>query len=82
MSEKPKCFGDYSDSYSTQAERSCHDCPDNEMCVPKTHDARVRGMKQDQNKPRYSLLPLGIIYQIIAVLEFGARRYEVDNWQH
>lgn len=40
------------------------------------------GVKADKGKPRASLLPLGILYQVIAVLEFGARRYAVDNWQH
>lgn len=40
------------------------------------------GEKNDKQKPRPSLLPLGILYQVIAVLEFGAKKYAVDNWQH
>lgn len=37
--------------------------------------------KKDENKPRWSLLPAGTIRQVINVLEFGARKYQVDNWQ-
>lgn len=40
------------------------------------------GTKDDKGKPRWSLLPLGIISQVIAVLEFGANRYSVGNWAH
>jgi hypothetical protein len=40
------------------------------------------GTKLDQNKPRWSLLPSGTIIQVIRVLEYGAEKYAVDNWQH
>ena len=40
------------------------------------------GRKDDSNKPRYSLLPMGTINQVVRVLEYGASdKYEVDNWQ-
>lgn len=39
------------------------------------------GQKHDQNKPRYSLLPSATLNHVIAVLEFGADKYGVDNWQ-
>lgn len=39
------------------------------------------GRKDDSNKPRYSLLPTGTINQVVQVLEHGAIKYEVDNWQ-
>ena len=40
------------------------------------------GRKYDNNKPRYSLLPMGTINQVVQVLEYGASdKYEVDNWQ-
>ena len=38
------------------------------------------GKKHDANKPRFSLLP-SQIWQVIDVLEFGAKKYGVDNWQ-
>lgn len=38
------------------------------------------GKKHDNNKPRFSLLP-SQIWQVIDVLEFGAKRYGIDNWQ-
>ena len=40
------------------------------------------GRKTDTNKPRWSLLPAGVISQVIKVLEFGALKYQVDNWKH
>lgn len=39
------------------------------------------GRKDDSNKPRYSLLPMGTINQVVQVLEHGANKYEVGNWQ-
>lgn len=39
------------------------------------------GRKHDSNKPRYSLLPTGTVNQVIQVLEYGAVKYEIDNWQ-
>lgn len=41
-----------------------------------------KGTKNDKGKPRWSLLPTGTIDVVVAVLEFGATRYQVDNWQH
>jgi hypothetical protein len=42
----------------------------------------MSGMKFDNAKPRWSLLPSGTVQQIIAVLEFGAAKYKENNWQH
>lgn len=39
------------------------------------------GVKHDANKPRWSLLPMGSVAQIVQVMEFGARKYAPDNWQ-
>jgi hypothetical protein len=42
----------------------------------------TQGMKFDNAKHRWSLLPSGTVQQIIAVLEFGAAKYKENNWQH
>ncbi|MFB6349460.1 dATP/dGTP diphosphohydrolase domain-containing protein [Moraxella sp. ZJ142] len=39
------------------------------------------GQKYDHGKPRFSLLPMAALWQVIAVLEFGAAKYGADNWQ-
>lgn len=39
------------------------------------------GRKDDSNKPRWSLLPTGTVGQIVEVLEIGAVKYDIDNWQ-
>ncbi|MDO9235973.1 MAG: DUF5664 domain-containing protein [Aquabacterium sp.] len=39
------------------------------------------GKKHDTDKPRWSLLPLGTVAQIVKVLEFGATKYSPDNWK-
>lgn len=42
---------------------------------------QLKGMKYDNDKPRHSLLPKGTVNAVIDVLEFGAKKYEVNNWQ-
>lgn len=42
---------------------------------------RQAGLKLDNGKPRHSLIPKGSISSVIAVLEFGAKKYEANNWQ-
>jgi len=37
--------------------------------------------KADAGKPRWSLIPVGALRQILAVLEFGARKYEPRSWR-
>ena len=44
-------------------------------------EAPVTGVKYDSAKPRFSLLPLKQVWDIVAVLEFGAKKYAPDNWQ-
>ena len=39
-----------------------------------------KGTKNDAGKPRMSLLPHLALVEIIAVLEYGAKKYRVDNW--
>jgi hypothetical protein len=40
------------------------------------------GVKYDAGKPRWSLLPDGVISDVVRVLEFGATRYGENNWKH
>ena len=39
------------------------------------------GMKFDQDKLRYDLLPKGTIQEVIRVLMFGSKKYADNNWQ-
>jgi hypothetical protein len=39
------------------------------------------GIKHDTTKPRFTLLPWASVRHVVDVLEFGARKYAVDNWQ-
>lgn len=39
------------------------------------------GVKHDQAKPRYSLLPWRALAAVVEVLEAGARKYSDHNWQ-
>lgn len=38
-------------------------------------------LKYDGGKNRYSLLPKGAVNAVVRVLEFGAKKYAVDNWK-
>lgn len=39
------------------------------------------GLKYDQSKPRFSLIPQNTLQPVIRVLEFGAQKYSENNWQ-
>lgn len=39
------------------------------------------GVKYDDGKLRYSLLPKETLDEVVKVLEFGSRKYAEDNWQ-
>jgi hypothetical protein len=40
------------------------------------------GIKFDQDKPDWSLLPMEVIQDIVDVLTFGAKKYDRDNWKY
>lgn len=40
------------------------------------------GMKFDTGKLDYTLLPWDGVEEIVKVLEFGAKKYDRDNWKH
>jgi hypothetical protein len=40
------------------------------------------GIKFDGEKPRFSLLPLKELWQVVEVLELGAKKYAADNWKY
>lgn len=39
------------------------------------------GKKFDSNKPRWSLLPEGVLTQVVKVLTFGSTKYADNNWK-
>ena len=39
------------------------------------------GLKYDSEKPRWNLLPLATIEQVVKVMTFGAKKYGPNNWQ-
>lgn len=39
-------------------------------------------VKHDEKKPRYSLLPVGALATVVAVMEHGAAKYGADNWRN
>lgn len=38
--------------------------------------------KHDAGKPRWSLLPTDVLWGIVDVLEYGAKKYEVGGWMN
>ena len=46
------------------------------------HNAHQKGRKFDSDKPRWSLVPSGVMEEVIMVLEYGSRKYAPDNWKH
>lgn len=41
----------------------------------------MEGMKFDSGKTEWSLLPWKQVEKIVKVLEFGAKKYDKNNWQ-
>ena len=41
----------------------------------------MEGVKYDQDKPRWELLPLSPTEEIVKVLTYGANKYDDDNWK-
>jgi hypothetical protein len=39
------------------------------------------GKKYDQEKPRWELLPLATVEDIVKVMTFGAKKYGDNNWK-
>lgn len=42
----------------------------------------MKGIKYDQDKPDYSLLPFGAVDQVVKVLTYGSKKYSRDNWKY
>jgi|TARA_R110000850_G_C9956696_1_gene464079 hypothetical protein len=42
----------------------------------------MTGVKYDQDKPDYSLLPYGALEQVVQVLTYGAKKYDRHNWEN
>lgn len=78
----PKCFALWVRPQQPEALPFIDDNPQS-LCEQYAEIEQVRqnGLKLDNGKPRHSLLPKGSINSIIAVLEFGAKKYEANNWQ-
>lgn len=39
------------------------------------------GMKFDEDKLRWDLLPLDCVEEVVKILTFGAKKYAPNNWQ-
>jgi len=40
------------------------------------------GIKHDQEKPDYTLLPYGALEEVVKVLTYGAKKYSRENWKY
>ena len=49
------------------------------LAVLPDHNS-LQGMKYDDNKPRWGLMPRGVLTQVVQVLTYGAKKYSDDNW--
>jgi len=58
------------------------------LCSPNiyTQDKKLKetvvGVKFDQDKLDWSLLPLEPIEEVVKVLMFGSKKYSPNNWKH
>jgi len=53
-----------------------------EICeLGRKYIKQREGIKHDSDKLRYSLLPWIALKEVVKVLEFGAKKYAINNWQ-
>jgi hypothetical protein len=45
------------------------------------YNAPGMGIKHDQGKPQWNLLPLKYLVGVVRVLMFGAKKYDAWNWR-
>jgi Domain of unknown function (DUF5664) len=55
--------------------------PQTTLYETTTEGSVPEGRKFDVGKRRASLLPAGAVNEVVDVLEFGARKYDENNWQ-
>lgn len=55
-----------------------------EMILQRQYDHLKpdKGVKYDSDKPRWDLVPTGVLGQLVDVLTVGAKKYSPDNWKH
>lgn len=50
-----------------------------EICTKCTE---TKGYKKDAGKPRPALMATGALMELAKVLQYGANKYDDDNWRH
>lgn len=61
---------------------SCSYIQASENAISRQHDAKPdRGLKYDDGKLRYSLIPPILLSSVAEVLTFGAAKYAPNSWQ-
>lgn len=43
---------------------------------------KPKGIKYDNEKPRYSLIPAVALDEVVKVLTYGAQKYSPENWRY
>jgi len=67
---------------------ACYGCKDYNKWVSRDFLIHVSdepitkaGVKYDNGKPQWSLLPFKALTQVVEVLTYGAKKYSPDNWK-
>lgn len=47
----------------------------------KRKESKLEGLKYDDGKPSWALLPAHSIEEVAKVYTFGAKKYEANNWR-
>lgn len=42
----------------------------------------MTGIKHDEQKTKWSLIPWDVMEEVVAVMQHGAEKYGLDNWKH
>jgi hypothetical protein len=60
----------------TEPERTWRITAESELSIPEPE----RSLRYNNGKPDFSLLPMSTLTEVVRVLEYGASKYERNNW--
>jgi hypothetical protein len=53
-----------------------------EQSIEPSEEPTVVGIKYDESKPDYNLIPAEALDQFVNVLTYGAKKYSPENWRY
>lgn len=66
---------------SSPTDLMCVDCIKTSTSLPASAEKPKTFVKADEGKLEWSLMPFKELEEVVKILQFGARKYSLDNWK-